>query len=268
MVTAGDSLAGKMPAAVPYEGAALEKRAQFIAAQAEARALALGRPPTVLDLGCGLGAITRLLGARHYPVVGVDLDPATIAACRAHNRYPGVSFVVGDAATLDLPQRFDIVVASEVIEHVPHPAQMLRAMRRHLAPQGVGLISIPNGWCLWEIVVSRCLQKSRLVAWLYRSPHAHRALTGADDPFYSKNAFCFHVNFFSYGRFRRLLRENGLAAQAAENSDLGLLPEWSVFKPLKRLECRLARFVPHALAGGWLLVVRPVEEGVGHLCEG
>ncbi len=267
MVTAENSRAGGARRPAPYEGAALQKRARFIASQAEVRARALGRAPTVLDLGCGLGSIPRLLGARRYPVVGVDLDPATIAACREHNRCPEVSFVVGDAATLDLPQRFDIVVASEVIEHVPHPEQMLRAMRRHLAPQGVGLISIPNGYCLWETVVSRFLQKSRLVAWLYRSPRAHRVLTGADDPFYSKNAFCFHVNFFSFGRFQRLLRAHGLKVQAAENSDLGILPEWSWLRPLKRLECQLARYVPHALAGGWLLVVSPAEEACAAVRE-
>jgi SAM-dependent methyltransferase len=243
-----------------YEGAALAKRAAFMAEQVKNRAWnQQNGQPAVLDLGCGLGTIPFLLGSLGYQVIGVDLDTDTIADCQQRNQSPNVTFIVGNAETLHLKQKFDVVIASEVIEHVPYPDLVVKTMAEHLAEGGIGIISIPNGYCLWELVVSRFLQKGRLVSWLYKSPKLHKALTGGDTPFYSKNVFCFHSHFFSFGRLKKLLADNGFKIALVRHSDLGILPEWSWLRFLKSIECRLANYVPHFLAGGWLLRISKEE---------
>jgi len=240
-----------------YNGAALTKRASFIAGQVRIQAQTRGNgQATVLDLGCGLGTIPFLLGSKGYTVTAVDLDAATIAACQQKNGFPHVKFVTGNAENIDLGQKFDVVIASEVIEHVPHPGLLMETISRHLAKDGIAIISIPNGYCLWETVVSRFVQKGRLVSWLYKSPRLHKALTGSETPFYSKNVLCFHAHFFSFGRLEKLLAEHGFKISSVRHSDLGVLPEWWWLRALKRVECRLADYVPHSLAGGWLLVIR------------
>jgi 2-polyprenyl-3-methyl-5-hydroxy-6-metoxy-1,4-benzoquinol methylase len=243
-----------------YVGAALAKRAKFMAEQVKKQA-AIRRKDmiSVLDLGCGLGNIPFLLGSMGYNVLGIDLDENSIASCNDRNCFPNVRFAVGNAENMELSESFNVVIASEVIEHVQHPDMVIKTMRRHLKEEGVGIISIPNGYCLWELVVSRFIQKGKLVSWLYKSPRLHKILTGGETPFYSKNIFCFHSHFFSFGKLKKLLKETGFKLKLVRNSDLGILPEWSWLRFLKKIECKLADYVPHSLAGGWLLVIRKYE---------
>jgi len=115
-----------------YEGAALVKRTAFMAEQTKNRAQARQDGNlTVLDLGCGLGTVPFLLGSLGYQVIGVDLDADTIADCQQRNQSPNVTFIVGNAETLHLKQKFDVVIASEVIEHVPHPNLVVKTMAEH-----------------------------------------------------------------------------------------------------------------------------------------
>ena len=246
----------------PYEGAALRKRSAFVVEQVSLHARRKEMSQiNVLDLGCGMGGMALALGELGHRVVGTDVDPATISFCRERNTSPNVTFAVGDGETLALGEEFDVVIASEVLEHTQHPDLLLATMNRHLADGGIGLLSVPNGYCLWELVVSRHIHRSRLVASLYGSRRAHKLLTGSETPFYSLNAFCFHSHFFSFRRLKELLAGNGFRIVSAGHSDLGILPEWSWLRPLKGIECRLADLVPHALAGGWLLVLVKNEAG-------
>jgi len=183
------------------------------------------------------------------------LDRETISTCNKESQFPNVTLLVADGETLELPQKFDVVIASEVIEHVPHPELLVQTMGKHLVEDGIGIISIPNGYCLWELVVSRFLHRTKLVSWLYKSPRLHKALTGGDSPFYSKNVFCFHSHFFSFSRLKKLLADGGFQIALVRHSDLGVLPEWSWVRFLKMIECKIADYVPHSLAGGWLLVI-------------
>ena len=84
---------------------------------------------TVLDVGCSEGhfmeVFRRTFGA---DVWGVDLS--TVAARNAHANY-GLRVATGDATRLPLPDNsFDLVLATETIEHVLDPADMLAEMRR------------------------------------------------------------------------------------------------------------------------------------------
>ena len=106
------------------------------------------RPRAVLDVGCGLGITSGAL-ARIYPgaeIVGLDLyDQEVLAhAPRLVPAAAGVTFVTGsiEAAPLEA-HRFDLVVALDVLEHVPHPERALREIRRLLAPGGTCVISVP-----------------------------------------------------------------------------------------------------------------------------
>jgi SAM-dependent methyltransferase len=100
----------------------------------------------VLDFGCGTGygaAILRRAGARR--VVGIDRDPETILYAVERFGGPGVAFCVGDCLRPGFRRdRFDVVVAFEVIEHVEDHRRFLSEVRRILRPSGLLLISTPN----------------------------------------------------------------------------------------------------------------------------
>jgi SAM-dependent methyltransferase len=109
----------------------------------------------VLELGCGTGnLITMPLLGMGYDVVGVDLDEVSIAYGRRMLSDAGLdpsALVAGDVR--DLPGEFDVVVASEVLEHLTDEDLdiVLAAVRERLAPGGKLVVTVPNGYGLFEL---------------------------------------------------------------------------------------------------------------------
>ncbi|MGZ4251564.1 MAG: class I SAM-dependent methyltransferase [Solirubrobacteraceae bacterium] len=99
-----------------------------------ARMLAELRPldaHSVLDAGCGEGHVAAWLSDALAPdeLVGVDGRAQALAGFRARN--PRRSAVQSDLRALPFPDRaFDLVVCSEVLEHVPEPRDVLRELSR------------------------------------------------------------------------------------------------------------------------------------------
>ncbi len=96
----------------------------------------------ILDVGCGVGDVTLMLGAKVGPqgrVVGTDLSERLIAeACRrsAATALP-VEFLVGDAAKLDWPDNsFDASRTDRVLMFMDQPQQAVREMVRVTRPGG------------------------------------------------------------------------------------------------------------------------------------
>jgi SAM-dependent methyltransferase len=109
---------------------------------------ALVRPDdTLIDLGCGRGALVRRFAPAVRECIGVDASDEMVAFGNAH-RPPNVRFVVGDAVRPDLPAGCaDIAVSRQVMEHL-HPDDVpghLRTVHRLLRPGGRFLIETPSG---------------------------------------------------------------------------------------------------------------------------
>jgi SAM-dependent methyltransferase len=111
-----------------------------------ARRYAAGR--RVLDAACGEGYGSAILAGAAREVVGVDIDPATVAHARtSYASVRNLSFVEGSAAELPLPDAsVDLVVSFETIEHLEAADQprMLAEFARVLADGGALVLSAPN----------------------------------------------------------------------------------------------------------------------------
>lgn len=98
---------------------------------------------SVLDVGCGPGTITAGLAEVVAPGRVLALEPteAGLDLARAEAERRGaqnVDFAVGDVLTLDLEDdRFDVVHAHQVLQHLPDPVGALREMARVCRPEGV-----------------------------------------------------------------------------------------------------------------------------------
>jgi SAM-dependent methyltransferase len=109
----------------------------------------------VVEFGCGTGRLIAMpLLAWGYDVVGVDLDEASIAHGRemlARARLDPQALVVSDL--VDAPGDFDVVVASEVLEHLSDDdlGSSLAAARDKLRPGGRLLVTVPNGYGEFEL---------------------------------------------------------------------------------------------------------------------
>lgn len=121
----------------------------------------LGRPLTILDVGCGEANTLRMLYSadtskkaeivRTY--IGIDGDPGVVERTSEAAKTP-LKGVGGRLEVCDItkgvfpvePRSVDLIINNEVLEHIPAEAvpKVLRAMRRSLAVGGRALISTPN----------------------------------------------------------------------------------------------------------------------------
>jgi GT2 family glycosyltransferase/2-polyprenyl-3-methyl-5-hydroxy-6-metoxy-1,4-benzoquinol methylase len=99
----------------------------------------------VLDVGCaagGLGRLLKLQGPRE--VVGIEANAVAAEAARVHlDRVLTVDLDTIEEQPLDA-SAFDCIICADVLEHLRAPDRLLRNLRRHLAPGGVLIASIPN----------------------------------------------------------------------------------------------------------------------------
>jgi len=105
-------------------------------------------PTSVLDVGCGEGVLTEQWAAQLEPrapgrVVGIDLDDPKLAAHWSERQRPNLSFMTMAVEALAFADdEFELVAATEVLEHVTAPdralAEMARVASRYL------LVSVPR----------------------------------------------------------------------------------------------------------------------------
>lgn len=101
------------------------------------------RGARVLEVGCGTGSLSKIVAdVCHAEVVGIE--PDWLRAERAKAR--GLEIYAG-YLTPELIHKvspFDIVLLTDVLEHLPNPLAMLRLCRDALKPAGAVIISVPN----------------------------------------------------------------------------------------------------------------------------
>jgi 2-polyprenyl-6-hydroxyphenyl methylase/3-demethylubiquinone-9 3-methyltransferase len=130
---------------------------------------------TVLDVGCGGGLLAEPLTRLGAAVTGIDLVGEALEVARRHADAQALAVDyrlegVGDVAARG--DRFDVVVASEVVEHVPHQAGFTRRLAGVVAPGGVLCLSTINRTP--RAYVEAILGAEYLLGWLPRGTHDWR----------------------------------------------------------------------------------------------
>ena len=103
---------------------------------------------TVMDIGSSTGLGTNILAHTARHVWGLDINEEAITYARLNYERPNVSFEIFD---VEKPpnrplSKFEIIVMSEVIEHLNDPEAALNNLKRFFNPKGhsIGFITIPN----------------------------------------------------------------------------------------------------------------------------
>jgi 2-polyprenyl-3-methyl-5-hydroxy-6-metoxy-1,4-benzoquinol methylase len=100
----------------------------------------------VLDVGCGFGALGKEFRRRGFEVWGIERDPkATALASERLDRV--IVADLADGALLDAKlsgNQFDVIVFSDVLEHMLDPRGVVLTFLPYLAPAGRVIISVPN----------------------------------------------------------------------------------------------------------------------------
>ena len=100
----------------------------------------------ILDIGCGAGLLCEPLTRLGAQVIGVDPSPSNIAAARLHadRGHLSIDYRCGTVEEMDPRERFDVVLAMEVVEHVSDVGLFLKRCTAMLKPGGLIVISTLN----------------------------------------------------------------------------------------------------------------------------
>jgi len=135
------------------------------------------RQREIVEVGSGLGYLTFALLRAGHRARGFDLSATAVAGARA--RF-GDHYIVADATAAEHAASADLVVMTEVLEHVADPARVVAGIARLLRPGGAALITTPS-----------------------KSAHPSGAVWATDNP-------PVHLWWFSETTIRRLAERAGL----------------------------------------------------------
>ncbi|MDB6081372.1 MAG: 2-polyprenyl-3-methyl-5-hydroxy-6-metoxy,4-benzoquinol methylase [Chlamydiia bacterium] len=110
-------------------------RGEWISHEIERR---IGKRAHVLDVGCGAGFLTNRLAVEGYAVTGIDISGDSLEVARRHDTSKQVIYKRADAYALPFEDAsFDVVCATDILEHVEKPELLIQEVSRVLRKDGI-----------------------------------------------------------------------------------------------------------------------------------
>lgn len=110
----------------------------------------------VVEIGCGIGRLTRVLSARARTVRALDVSPRMLAHARARGAELGnVEWLLGDGSSLQgvADESADVCISHVVFQHLPDPQLTLGYVRE------IGRVLRPGGWAAFQISNDRSVHR-------------------------------------------------------------------------------------------------------------
>lgn len=112
----------------------------------------------VLDAGCGEGHLVELLSNNLKDNVYYGVDITDVAIEKAKARCPSAKILKGSISSLQFPDKFfDVVICTEVIEHIYDYEKVIVELKRVLKDEGFLIITFPNetNWTISRFLLGR-----------------------------------------------------------------------------------------------------------------
>lgn len=99
----------------------------------------------ILDYGCGVGTIDFYLASKGHKILGLEVSKIAIQSCRHSAEAMGLNkFTKFESINKKLDSKYDLILCSEVIEHVPNDSGLIKKLSTFLKRGGLILISVPS----------------------------------------------------------------------------------------------------------------------------
>ena len=135
----------------------------------------------VLDIGCGAGLLCEPLSRLGAQVIGVDPSVSNIAAAKLHadKGHLSIDYRCTTVEEIDPRERFDIVLAMEVVEHVADVGVFLSRCAAMLKPNGLMVVSTLNR--NWKSFALAIVGAEYVLRWLPRGTHEWNKFVTPDE---------------------------------------------------------------------------------------
>lgn len=238
----------------------VRKRLLFCAEEIEE-----GRPRNVLDFGCGTGAHLTAPLAEMYPGVqftGADSDLKSIEHARQTVKASNLRFCL--LSEIQRSRHYDVIILSEVLEHVEQPGALLVELATLLNPAGRLIVTIPNGYGPREMLsffesllrVTRLFPLIRYVVRMGRIGGGRTALPNTEADTLAVSP---HINFFSYREAARLFTTAGfsLVKYRPRTFLCGFVVDQILRQmSLSEWNSAVSERLPRAVNSGWMFTLR------------
>ena len=140
----------------------------------------------ILEIGCGLGYFTYSLRKANYNVIGLDISQTAV------NEAFGEYYICSDLFDFvkSNPEQFDIVILTEVIEHIDQPVEFIESIKKLLRTGGLVIITTPN----------KSLYSSDLI-WATELPPVHCWWFSEESMTYIANKLRLQISFINFNRY-------------------------------------------------------------------
>ncbi|MBK7174801.1 MAG: class I SAM-dependent methyltransferase [Bacteroidales bacterium] len=227
------------------------KRLKFIIDNLPAKG---SEPLNILEIGCGEGNICYQMAHYGHQVLGIDISETTIkSANRKFGSTPGLSFRVEDAEQMKLKadEKYDVIVCSEILEHLHDPGKLVDNFKNLLRPDGIAIVTVPNGFGPREVLITKPVQNLKtgqgIFAKMMRSTKSALGYKGDTDQ--SSAEALDHIQFFSMNHLRNLAENRGFTIVKKKSGNFvenvfpfSLVARHSFF--LQKMDCAIADMLP------------------------
>ncbi|MCJ7653941.1 MAG: class I SAM-dependent methyltransferase [Dehalococcoidia bacterium] len=202
----------------------------------------------ILECGCGTGGITLPLASLGCHVTAFDVDSSALSVISKRiqeEKLNNVIVIEANGGSFDDGRTYDLVVASEVLEHVVDPEEFVQRIRARVNSGSWLVVTIPNGYGPWQLrrrlSIITCLQRNnRLRRILGKKPYV---MGQGHCQFYTRKRFLKMLSAFSF-RLKDFGRSDSILAVFATR--------WG--SPFGKLDVQLGDILPWWLASGWYFV--------------
>jgi len=108
----------------------------------------------ILEFGCSTGGITFPLTSLGSHVTAFDIDPSAVSGISESIQKEKLNNVIvtqADCHNFDDSKSYDLIIASEVLEHAVNPRELVRRIRARVNKGSWLIVTIPNGYGPWQL---------------------------------------------------------------------------------------------------------------------